>query len=657
MRSPDGAKQSRYEHATESMQIAHGQGEHIRESQDELDIPRTLEREKPDKIAPQDSLDNKLSRKSSIKMDHSEEHENKAASIPFASLESVLASLRTSPDERTEVQSDIIYSVLSQTQWFSTIPPLTRRQMSLLATIAEFDPKTEVEKEGELSTVFFVVLFGSMSVYRRAGKKRRYISTIGRGATVGEPELDMLEMRSGATVVTEMPSVAIAIDRKRLNNGRQHAIAALHRNESERSAEDVAAILQCIKAMAFFRQLTEEAQAILASTVGILQSNEGDAICRQGEKGNTMYVLLSGSIQVLLDDESGNLDKRKCVGKLGAGDSFGELALIEASNRRNATCICETDVELITISKPVFKAVLNNNEAVVYKPEQARTALSVLPGERTERDIIMIMDMVKKHKYFADLEDEVKSILAKVMTLEIVETGQVVFEQGTRGDCLYVILSGSCTQHVKRNSGTDSTKRNSALMKRNSVLESRNKVRNATKNIVSKSRQDIHGMNTHIASKIKKNALKSNTRRRASIAMEIGMQINATEEKAMDVINFLVNRRNSLRTETEILNQSANNCSQRRRSDITNRRSSNRQSISIGNIKESLENEEIKQIDSKYGEFIGEFMTGDSFGENALSDPSSRRATTVVSDSRAELLVIQRYTYDRFIQRANNEGK
>ena len=58
--------------------------------------------------------------------------------------------------------------------------PLTSYLYSLIvwpsqATIAEFDSKTEIEKEGSLSSVFYVVLFGSMSVYRRAGnKKRRY---------------------------------------------------------------------------------------------------------------------------------------------------------------------------------------------------------------------------------------------------------------------------------------------------------------------------------------------------------------------------------------------------------------------------------------------------------------------------------------------------
>ena len=125
--------------------------------------------------------------------------------------------------------------------------------------------------------------------------------------------------------------------------------------------------------MSFFRQLTPEAQSYLASTVGITKAQEGDAICRQGEKGNTMYVLLSGSITVemMVDDNdsaSGNeigrggdtgaflLDgktrrrrrsanriasnrvsvnqtrqSRRTVGHLGAGDSFGELALIESS--------------------------------------------------------------------------------------------------------------------------------------------------------------------------------------------------------------------------------------------------------------------------------------------------------------------------------------
>ena len=287
------------------------------------------------------------------------------------SLAGILAALRTPAERRQEAEVDTIFGVLSQFPWFNALTVLTQRQVAALAHLAQFDPGMKLETEGELSTVLYVCLLGTMSVYRRAqSRQRRFIGSIGRGATVGEPLLDLVEVRNSSDVVAETQCMLIGIDRKQLNLGMQSAIVALMRPQKERSAEDVQSILQSIRAMTFFRQLTEEARRTLASTAGHLSAKHGEVICRQGDKGNVMYVLLKGSIDVVVHDERDKSTSRS-VGSLTAGDSFGELALIESSNRRNATCICDADdgADLLTISKPVFEAVLHKADALVYRWE------------------------------------------------------------------------------------------------------------------------------------------------------------------------------------------------------------------------------------------------------------------------------------------------
>ena len=165
---------------------------------------------------------------------------------------------------------DTIFAVLSQFPWFTSLNVLTQRSVAGLAHLAQFDPKMNLETEGELTTVFYVCLLGTMSVYRRGqSKQSRFIGSIGRGATVGEPLLDLVEVRSSSNVVAETQCMLIGIDRKQLNLGMQSAIVALMRPQKERSAEDVQSILQSIRAMTFFRQLTEDAQKTLASTAGL----------------------------------------------------------------------------------------------------------------------------------------------------------------------------------------------------------------------------------------------------------------------------------------------------------------------------------------------------------------------------------------------------
>ena len=119
--------------------------------------------------------------------------------------------------------------------------------------------------------------------------------------------------------------------------------------------------------------------------------------------------------------------------------------------------------------------------------------------------------------------------------------------------------------------------------------------------------------------------------RRASVAEEIGVELAETKDRARALVSRLA-RRKSLPNVASI---AAAACAVAAAADTT---------------------AADQQSSCKYGEFAAKYTTGDSFGEHALSHPSSRRAATVVAGSRLELLVISRYTYERFIQRRNHEA-
>ena len=90
----------------------------------------------------------------------------------------------------------------------------------------------------------------------------------------------------------------------------------------------------------------------------------GRLVCRQGEEGETMYVIRSGSVKVVRRGEDG---VERHLATLGAGDYFGELALITSKFRR-ASVVTLEECELLELSKrdlhefadkyPRFKAAL-----------------------------------------------------------------------------------------------------------------------------------------------------------------------------------------------------------------------------------------------------------------------------------------------------------
>jgi NADH dehydrogenase FAD-containing subunit/uncharacterized membrane protein YphA (DoxX/SURF4 family) len=74
----------------------------------------------------------------------------------------------------------------------------------------------------------------------------------------------------------------------------------------------------------------------------------GDEVIRQGDEGETAYVITSGRVEVLQDGNK--------LGELGEGDSFGEIALL-SNVRRTATVRCLTACDLTVLARDDFRAL------------------------------------------------------------------------------------------------------------------------------------------------------------------------------------------------------------------------------------------------------------------------------------------------------------
>ena len=71
----------------------------------------------------------------------------------------------------------------------------------------------------------------------------------------------------------------------------------------------------------------------------------GDVVFRQGDTGHVMYVVVSGQIELTLNDHH--------FDTVDAGHIFGELALID-SPTRSATATVATPTRLVTVDKRRF---------------------------------------------------------------------------------------------------------------------------------------------------------------------------------------------------------------------------------------------------------------------------------------------------------------
>jgi CRP-like cAMP-binding protein len=75
----------------------------------------------------------------------------------------------------------------------------------------------------------------------------------------------------------------------------------------------------------------------------------GEEFIKQGEIGESAFVIMSGAVDVILETAEGP----RTVGTIGANQLVGEIALLH-NGRRTATLRAKTPVSCLLLSKDVF---------------------------------------------------------------------------------------------------------------------------------------------------------------------------------------------------------------------------------------------------------------------------------------------------------------
>jgi ferredoxin-NADP reductase/CRP-like cAMP-binding protein len=105
-------------------------------------------------------------------------------------------------------------------------------------------------------------------------------------------------------------------------------------------------------------QLREEVlrKLNLADKYEIVWLEEGDWVFHQGEPGEHVYLIMTGSARVVREDDAG----WRNLSELGPGQFFGELAVLERSPR-SASVVATSKLELVRIDGAWFRTVLETH--------------------------------------------------------------------------------------------------------------------------------------------------------------------------------------------------------------------------------------------------------------------------------------------------------
>ena len=125
-----------------------------------------------------------------------------------------------------------------------------------------------------------------------------------------------------------------------------------------------------LKGVGGFESLTDEQIGLLTERAATSSYPKGAIIVNEGDGGNSLFVIRSGSVKTFLSDENG---KEVVLSTQGPGEYFGDLALFD-DEPRSASVMTLEPCKVVMVSKGQLR------EAVVDDPEIALSLLKGLAG-------------------------------------------------------------------------------------------------------------------------------------------------------------------------------------------------------------------------------------------------------------------------------------
>ena len=152
--------------------------------------------------------------------------------------------------------------------------------------------------------------------------------------------------------------------------------------------------LAVVEKAGLFRDLQAEDKQAIAEAMQPVTFACRESIIHQGDQGDSMFFIREGKVSVLLESRG----ERHEVNKLGAGDFFGEMALL-TGEPRTASVVADCDVAAFVLSKEPFRRVLERNPRIAEEISRTiasrRTELEHEAAELANRPAAVALEVQK----------------------------------------------------------------------------------------------------------------------------------------------------------------------------------------------------------------------------------------------------------------------
>jgi CRP-like cAMP-binding protein len=211
-------------------------------------------------------------------------------------------------------------------------------------------------------------------------------------------------------------------------SGSGHAPSLQHAAEQAlRAALDLsifASYQQQYHPLPFLSELSQEPFLAVARSLGVVRLKDGELVMREGEQGDSLFLVASGELRVFVATPDGCKD----IAHLFENTLFGEMALI-TGQPRSASVAAVGEADVIKISKA---ALLHATTGV----PSVREALDRFSRER------LIKNLLQTSPLFVPFTKAQQGELLRRFEGHEMDAGVDIIREGERGQGLFLILSG-----------------------------------------------------------------------------------------------------------------------------------------------------------------------------------------------------------------------
>jgi CRP-like cAMP-binding protein len=197
-----------------------------------------------------------------------------------------------------------------------------------------------------------------------------------------------------------------------------------------------------------FHDLPDAAIQHLAAGATEQSLEPGQTLVREGERGDALYVVIDGALEVTQLETGGGV---RLLGEARKGEHLGELALLENSVR-TATAKALEPTRVLSVTRESYEACLEahpHTSSTLSRLAEYRRAWSTTRRVRPPRaQVVQALE-----GFFADLPRERLDDVAAEVEWVTVPRGARLFRAGEAGDAVYLVVSGRVQIVTERDDG------------------------------------------------------------------------------------------------------------------------------------------------------------------------------------------------------------